>query len=321
MKRKIKRILLASLLCFACSSSPGQNNTTDYTGWESLTSSSGNASDETETSGTESSTTGMSDIPNDDTSTGGIKFDVLPEEKENLCKEIDFLFVIDNSGSMADNQENLVNNFQGFIDGIKNAVGFGNFHIGIITTDPYSYNNSKCATYGGLVSQTGGSNSSMSICGPWSKGNFMTTTEIDMINGFKCAAQVGTSGSGDEQPIESFVNSFTPFLNAMGQCNEGFYREDAILIVVFITDEGLSNNNVFTALQEVEFYRGTLENVVALGLVPLATSSCAGAGGSNLRDFIISFPYSYLGDVCSIDYSIQFNEAISVIEDACIPQG
>src|SRR5262245_28774988 len=44
----------------------------------------------------------------------------------------DILFVVDNSGSMADEQENLAANFDRFISQI---AGAGDYHIAVVTTD------------------------------------------------------------------------------------------------------------------------------------------------------------------------------------------
>jgi len=48
-------------------------------------------------------------------------------------RKSDILFVIDNSGSMAQEQENLAKNLDKFINGMINAQNY--FHIGVITTD------------------------------------------------------------------------------------------------------------------------------------------------------------------------------------------
>lgn len=257
-------------------------------------------------------------------STGGEpKYDVQPLMSAS-CNKLDILFVIDNSGSMADNQSNLIENYQGFIDSIVGLTGYEDFHVGIITTDNYQQNGNNCTITGGLVIKTGGIDSSDMSCGPWSEGNYMTTSEVDQKNGFTCAAQVGSSGSTSEVQIESFLSSLGPFLNSEEQCNHGFYRDDAKLIVVFITDEddATSTGSLSVWLDEIEFYKGNLSDVITVGLVPLPESECvASTTGTKLKDFILSFPHSILGDVCSTDYSIFFNDAIETIEQACSPEG
>jgi|GEM_PF-893943 len=54
------------------------------------------------------------------------------------CKGVDFLFVIDNSGSMEGEQQNLINSFPGFIDSIQTKLtelGATAFHIMVTDTD------------------------------------------------------------------------------------------------------------------------------------------------------------------------------------------
>ena len=171
----------------------------------------------------------------------GISFDAAssydPDQKR-ACTTIDFLFVIDNSGSMGDNQTNIIANFPAFVDGILNNIPtIQDYQVGVVTTDSYIYNIKNCQSIGGLVVKTGGINSSEQQCGPYADGyNFMTPSD-DLPTKFACAAQVGTTGSGSEQPLAAMVNSLEGWLNSPGKCNDGFLRSDSVLIVTIITDE------------------------------------------------------------------------------------
>ena len=278
-----------------------------------------------------------SNMSNDESTTGtpnesseeenGANDDIFKEnldvgESELLCQKIDFLFVVDNSGSMGDNQENIINNFPKFIEGISSLTGYQDFHIGVVTTDDYMYNHPNCRTLGGLVAFTGGNNSSNSACGPWKNGNFMTGNEI--FEGFECAALVGTEGASGEQTIGAFINSLDPFLTSEDQCNEGFLREDAILVVVFITDEEdiSTPGNLTLWKDKVEFYKG-IENVIVLGLVPLSDSMCdcipTPEVPTQMVDFINLFKFSYIDDVCLENYGEFFTDSLDIIKTACIP--
>src|SRR4051812_25248140 len=54
----------------------------------------------------------------------------------NINRDIDLLFVIDNSPSMADKQANLADNFPRFIDVLRSIPGgLPNVHIGVATSD------------------------------------------------------------------------------------------------------------------------------------------------------------------------------------------
>ena len=51
------------------------------------------------------------------------------------CTKVDFLFVLDNSISMGDEQQNLANSFPGFISTIQSQVQAQDYHIMVIDTD------------------------------------------------------------------------------------------------------------------------------------------------------------------------------------------
>jgi hypothetical protein len=56
------------------------------------------------------------------------------------CRKVDFLFVIDNSGSMSDEQQNLINSFPGFIQTIQDELEEAqDYHIMVIDTDAYVF--------------------------------------------------------------------------------------------------------------------------------------------------------------------------------------
>ena len=71
------------------------------------------------------------------------------------CHKVDFMFVIDDSGSMADDQANLIANFPTFIDGIQSTLTrVQEYHIGVIPTDKWWPNVAGCQLLGGLVVST-----------------------------------------------------------------------------------------------------------------------------------------------------------------------
>src|SRR5688500_19843843 len=54
----------------------------------------------------------------------------------NVTRKADILFMIDNSISMEDEQENLARNFPAFIDELRKIQGgLPDLHIGVITSD------------------------------------------------------------------------------------------------------------------------------------------------------------------------------------------
>jgi hypothetical protein len=263
------------------------------------------------------------------------------------CEKVDILFVIDNSGSMEDEQSNLLAGFPGFISAIQSQLaGVGSYHIGVTTTDAYLFNGSGCQVDGALVTQTGGTGSSSSTCGPYAEGfNFMT--EADNLSvAFSCAGQVGISGDGNERPISTIQGALSDGMNQPGGCNDGFVRDDAILVIVMITDEE-DDHEIDGCLQTPQpgspgdpagwfigvtsHKQGVESNIVVLSLVgppgptpaicPELDKCSGGITGAEvatrLVQFTQMFTHGFIGRVCEPTYDQFFSQAVAVIGDAC----
>lgn len=283
----------------------------------------------------------------DDDDDDDAKFDLGTQPDSTLpveegCTKVDFLFVIDNSQSMENEQANLIDNFPSFIDGIQNTLeSVETYHVGVVTSDAYIENTAVpgCAVLGGLVTRTGGEYSSNAVCGPYADGNNFMTDADDLAGRFGCAAQVGTSGDGTERPMDALVGAVSPALGGAGGCNEDFLRDDALLVTVIITDEWDGPNDPespgssgtpqdwYDAL--VDAKQGIEENVVVLSLLNYAGGQCppsaAEQDGLNIVHFTQMFgDNGFLGGVCEADYGPIFNDAIGVIDTACdnyVPPG
>jgi hypothetical protein len=132
--------------------------------------------------------------------------------------------------------------------------------------------------------------------------------------------------------------------NEAGGCNEGFVRDDAILVVTIITDEeddpndpaspgaGEDENspgNPGSWMQTVADVKGGDETAaVVLALVgdtdlpnaicePLTEADVGAEPAPRLREFAELFTYGSWCSVCAEDYTPCFEEAISVIDMAC----
>lgn len=155
---------------------------------------------------------------------------------------LDLLFVVDNSGSMAEEQANLARSFDSFIG--QFADRNLNFHIGIISTDTTP--TSLSGWWTGTRSIGGG-------CAPAYQGifnggpstlltknssyTFLTPLIPGYVDQFKSNVQLGTCGSGAESGVLSAYNFLAPANLASGGYNEGFVRPDGYLDVIFISDE------------------------------------------------------------------------------------
>jgi hypothetical protein len=264
---------------------------------------------------------------------------IIPESPlvEGPCGKVDFLFIIDNSGSMSEEQANLVTSFPGFITAIQGTLDtVEEYNVGVITTDAYGPNTEVpgCSVLGGLVTRTGGSSSSNMVCGPYDAGaNFMTQAD-DLDTTFACAAQVGTSGNGFEVPMQAMQAAIDPNgpLLQSGGCNEGFLREDALLVLVIITDENDGPSDPEGSPSPgtpMDWYDavvaakdGIPENVVVVSLVNAAGGPCPTGDlvydGVHIVEFTDLFGDNGLvGGVCEPDYSPTLAEAVAVIDVAC----
>ncbi|MCH9684479.1 MAG: hypothetical protein K0V04_23795 [Deltaproteobacteria bacterium] len=265
-----------------------------------------------------------SPIPNFDL---GLQPDIFVEPQDG-CTKVDFLFTIDNSGSMAGDQANLVANFPAFINGIQQALQtVDEYQVGVVTTDTYGPNIGGCNALSSLVVNTGGSNSSNTQCGPYADGfNFMTEAD-DLATSFTCAAQVGTSGSGAERQMQATVEAVQRVQGGVGQCNEAYLDEDSLLIIVIITDESDSdsNGNPQQWFDDVVAARsGIEENVVVVSLINPGDNSCGSDTADGISAFTGMFTNGFEAPVCIADYGPAFQQAIDLIEDACnnfVPPG
>jgi hypothetical protein len=163
---------------------------------------------------------------------------VLQDKQEsftqNLAKngDVDILWVIDDSGSMADNQTALANNFSSFINSflLKDV----DFKMSITTTDGSSKKN-------GLM-----------VCDPAKLGySAAIANKTTFIDYFKKCVKVGTAGSGMEQGLKT-AKSF------MDRYSSSFLRKDAYLAIVFISDE--EDQSEKTVAEYLNFYKSLKTN-------------------------------------------------------------
>jgi hypothetical protein len=162
----------------------------------------------------------------------------------NPIRALDLVFMIDNSGSMKEEQEKLRKNFPVFIDTLRKIPGgLPDLHIGILSSDVgagdvFISGNPACNRAGGDK----GDFQVKSGCGlDATKGNFIISNSNDTMKNFtgtldsvfSCMADLGTGGCGFEHQLQSIRVA----LASNNPVNNGFLRKDAFLAVVMITDE------------------------------------------------------------------------------------
>ncbi len=165
-------------------------------------------------------------------------------------RDVDLLFVIDDSPSMLDKQTNLKNAFPAFVVELSGLEGgLPNVHIGVISPDLGSRGAQDAQPGPGIGSGPGsctgdGKAGSLQTNGTnLVTGNFISDTkEADgtrtanysgtLANAFSAIASLGGAGCGFEQPLQAARNAIE---NNAG--NVGFVRPNASLAIILVTDE------------------------------------------------------------------------------------
>jgi hypothetical protein len=354
--------LLAILeLTTACSSEGGREGGSTWTGYPP-----GAGIGDDEDTGLEGSSDGgtvggdgttVGGVASDgDESAGGFKFDTPngsagdPPPVDEGCQKVDFLFLIDSSGSMEDEQGALLASFPGFISAIEDTLQIDDFHVMVIDAG---------LTAGGGCDGTLGAGRTTSAAGQDCQlvggQRYATQDQPDLVQAFSCMGSRGFAGSGDERTMDSLLQSVTS-LTGPGGCNDGFLREDAILVVTIITDEEDSGSDSIASPPLdgscvpadsdpnssgspatwrdaiVAAKAGDPAAMVVLSLLgdcdiggsclgiavnPLGTSFTGAEPAPRLRAFTEAFDHGSVGPVCAPDYAPFFADAVSVIDSAC----
>jgi len=159
-----------------------------------------------------------------------------------LPKRTDILFVIDNSGSMAEEQEAIATELPAFVEQLRQGGGVSQeFRVGVITTSVYRrtfINNVE--DYREYPNESGLLRPVPTATGGTSAERFIEGTDPEVVAKFSRLVQQGTAGSGQESPFEAVrlavaSPSATRPLDQGG--NGGFLRDGARLLVVVVTDE------------------------------------------------------------------------------------
>jgi hypothetical protein len=142
-------------------------------------------------------------------------FTVVDSFLQDPAEKVDILLVVDNSGSMLAEQEQLSQEFESFVEFF--LIADTDYHIGITTTD--------MEDHGGRL-----------------LGNppIITRSTPNPAAVFRENVLVGVEGSGFEKGIQAAWSALSPAMQS--GANAGFYREDAALSVIFVSDEDDGSN-------------------------------------------------------------------------------
>jgi len=156
----------------------------------------------------------------------------------------DILFVIDDSGSMAREQQRVADDLPVFVQELQQTGGLEHdFRVGLTTTSVYSafqdYNSVSYFYY----PQAGWLRRLPLADGGAGTERYLDGTDPELVPRFSLAVTaVGVNGSGQETPFEAtriaLDNALAPAEPADGgPANHGFLRDGARLMVIVVTDE------------------------------------------------------------------------------------
>jgi hypothetical protein len=270
---------------------------------------------------------------------GGTDSTVIPPGDATGCQSIDVLFVIDNSGSMGEEQTNLATNFPGFIS-VLEASGL-DYRVAVTTTGRnYSYTMNLPPIGQIPMNIDGGDNGAMlkpAACNMTKR--WIEKTDPDVAGTFSCLANVGTGGPSDEMPLSAMRDAFEERMT--DGTNTGFHRPDALLGIVFLTDEedcsyetsvslgigqALCDSQMTPVDQYVQFLDGFAGNrtrwaaAAIAGPGPGACSSTFGNAdeATRLKSFVQQTgANATMSSICDGDLSIGLAQALAVFQSAC----
>jgi hypothetical protein len=273
----------------------------------------------------------------------GFDTDGTPASEE--CRKMDLIFVIDDSGSMEQEQTNLASNFPAFAN-LLNAYTIStgetlDYRAAITTTGITADITIQPPVVPGFPPfppipspQTGLDGKFRQACGmtrPW-----LERTDPNMASTFACAADVGTNGPAIEMPLRASQ------LAAMAATNPGFLRSDALLGVIILTDEddcsrtattfttagdncatngdtGLQMpQEVVQALDQIKGDRGRWAAAVIAGQTSCTSSFGEAEEGIRLKQFQqAGGPNVVFGDICSGNLAPALQQALETFTAAC----
>ncbi len=314
---------------------------------EATTGTSGGDSDSDSTSsGSDGSTTIKLDVGDDTTTTTDPTGD--PTEGELGCEKVDILFVIDDSGSMSQEQDKLTNAFPQLMATIdaelvqeKNI----DYRVGVMSTDMAGPD--MCVL--------------QFICGQDHRGRlqhhadrlncqadeppgkWIETGPLQEVSSqFACIASMD-GGEFNEMPLEAARAGLIDRVIDQEAYNSGFLRDDALLVLVIFTDEddqsvwevpdmwdlvwgpGTPTPVLEYWNQFVDLKGGEPDRFVTVVFSGPESGTCGGTqdnpgavAAPRLHQFLgLNLSNAYYGNICENDFTTPLHEALDVIEAVC----
>ena len=168
----------------------------------------------------------------------------------------DILWVVDNSCSMEDQQGQLGDDFV-YFHGIINTAGV-DYRIATVTTDNDTF-----------------------VCAGCAHG-FIDHATPNGAAQFEQNCHVGTNGSGTERGLKFGYDALVKAINEVAP-NDHYWREDAGLRVVFVSDEPDQSGSWSSYLSNYQGFKNNPDHVILsaiCGTNGVSATSCNGGGGA-----------------------------------------
>lgn len=157
-------------------------------------------------------------------------------------QKTDILFVIDNSGSMSEEQSAVATELPAFLDELQRGGGVAqDFRVGVITTSVYRrafVNNTD--EYIEYTAESGRLRPVPDSNGGPTAERYIDSSDPQLLEKFGRLVKQGVEGSGQETPFEAVRLAVASPLATQPLAeggNEGFLRDGARLLVVVVSDE------------------------------------------------------------------------------------
>lgn len=275
----------------------------------------------------------------DDTTPGPDGGDTTPTPR--ACNKMDLVFVIDDSGSMQEEQSNLATNFPMFATLLSNYVTADGEHIDYrIAVTTTGKDLSYTITSGPITlpqSESGDNGAFRNNCNMAKR--FLEPTDANMEQVLTCRANVGTGGPSFEMPL--LMTKWALGNRVMDGTNAGFLRDDALLGIVMLTDEDDAsteqNNFTVTATSQppVDFHPADLitflDNLkghrtrwaagVIAGETDCSSSFGDAAKATRLQDFVSqangTSTQASFSSICDGDLTGALQKTLDTFQTAC----
>jgi len=279
----------------------------------------------------------------------GLMPDLMAPQPIGCKGKIDFLFVMSGQAFMAAIQEQLVDAFPKSISTIETKFADFDYHIMVVDGDRgwgLGSCNEECPNIdptppcslkdvypcealdtitacdeliGAGTLFNAGSLSPNAPCPVVGGRRYMTKGHPELAETFACLARRGESG--DDRLSQAVVAAVSPELNGPGGCNEGFLRDDALLVVTFVTaspdyDSPGTPDEWEKAI--ITAKHGDANSIVMFGLI-LKTAEMDWCENTKhpIEQLICRFPQRYLEWSYVKDYGPAFEAATEMVKAAC----